>query len=178
MITITHEELKRICASIKPNTDVFVPYLNQYMQKYDITRPLRVAAFLAQLMHESGCLRYVREIASGKAYEGRADLGNNVEGDGVKFKGRGLLQITGKANYKIVSQALFGDTRLLINPDLLEVPEYAVASACWFWGAYKQLNDEADRGEFEIITRRINGGLNGYAERVKLYNKAKEIYCC
>ena len=173
---VTTEQLKRICPTAPKNVDVFTPYLNEYMAKYDITTPLRISAFLAQLAHESGCFRYVRELASGKAYEGRVDLGNTTQGDGVKFKGRGLIQITGRANYKNVSLALFNDLRLLSKPEILETPRYAVASACWFWGAYKKLNDEADKELFETITRRINGGLNGYPDRLAKYISAKVIY--
>lgn len=145
------------------------------MLQYEINTKLRIAAFIAQLAHESGCFRYVRELASGKAYEGRKDLGNTVEGDGVKFKGRGLIQITGKSNYKNASLALFNDLRLLSNPELLEVPEYAVKSACWFWSVWAKLNDEADKGDFKTITKRINGGLNGWGDRKSKYDIALQI---
>ena len=128
--------------------------------------------FLAQIGHESGQLRYVQEIASGEAYEGRTDLGNTEPGDGVKYKGRGLIQITGKTNYLLCSIAL--DLDLLNLPELLEQPKYAALSAGWFW-YNKNLNSLADLGMFKQITKRINGGYNGYADRYKLYQRAFEV---
>jgi putative chitinase len=148
----------------------YAPILAELMSKYEIDTPLRRNHFLAQLPHESGGFRYVREIASGSAYEGRRDLGNTVPGDGVKFKGRGLIQITGRANYTACSQALFGDNRLLDTPELLEEPYYAVESACWFWKK-SNLNALADRDDIVAVTRRINGGINGLEDRRRYYNK-------
>jgi putative chitinase len=111
-MTLTAAHLKAIIPGIKQSViETFLPHLNKYMPQYGIDNRLRVAAFIAQLIHESGGLRYVREIATGSAYEGRADLGNHYKGDGVKFKGRGLIQITGRSNYTAASHALFGDDR-------------------------------------------------------------------
>lgn len=142
------------------------------MEEFEIDTPLRQAAFLAQIAHESGSLKYVRELASGGAYEGRADLGNTEPGDGVLFKGRGLIQITGRANYRDCGQALGLD--LLDDPSALEQPENACRSAAWFWYSRK-LNDLADRGDFRTITKRINGGYNGYQDRLKYYERAKKV---
>ena len=128
--------------------------------------------FLAQIGHESGQLRYRKELASGEAYEGRKDLGNTKPGDGVRYKGRGLIQITGRNNYGLASLAL--GLPLLEKPELLEEDLNACRSAGWFW--YKSnLNALADMGKFETITRRINGGMNGYSDRYKLYQRAFEI---
>jgi putative chitinase len=152
---------------------LYLPLLNRHMPRYDINTPLRAAAFLAQLGHESGSLRYVREIASGEAYEGRRDLGNTAKGDGVKYRGRGLIQITGKSNYRSCGEALRVD---FINyPELLETPEYAVESACWFWG-WKGLNAPADAGDFLKITKTINGGYNGLTDRQEIYARAKKLF--
>ena len=105
-------------------------------------------------------------------YEGRADLGNTVAGDGSKYRGRGLIQITGRANYKACGEALALD---LINyPELLEKPQHACMSAAWFW-ASRGLNTLADAGQFDTITRRINGGQNGAADRQALYAKALKV---
>ncbi|WP_212590530.1 glycoside hydrolase family 19 protein [Williamwhitmania taraxaci] len=142
------------------------------MANFEISTPLRIRHFIAQLAHESGSFQYVREIASGNAYEGRKDLGNVNAGDGVKFKGRGLIQITGRANYEKCSLALFGDRRLLDNPELLELPDNAVKSAAWFWQSHG-LNALADKDDIRAITKRINGGYNGLVDRMAFYDIAK-----
>lgn len=153
---------------------IYWPYLKAAMEERDIDTPKRQAAFLAQLAHESGSLRYVLEIASGAAYEGRADLGNAEPGDGIRFKGRGLIQVTGRANYAACSLALFGDDRLLASPGILETPLEACRSATWFWKS-KKLNALADAGKFLTITRKINGGTNGLADRQAYWERAKEV---
>jgi putative chitinase len=128
---MTNEQLKAIMPqSTEANRQKFLPFLNQYMPEYGIT-PEREAAFIAQIGHESGQLRYVEELASGVAYEGRKDLGNTQPGDGKRFKGRGLIQITGRKNYQQISDAW--DVDFIANPALLTMPEYAVKSACWWY---------------------------------------------
>jgi putative chitinase len=141
------------------------------MERYEINTPRRQAAFLAQIAHESGSLRYVEEIASGEAYEGRADLGNTEPGDGKRFKGRGLIQITGRTNYKAVGDALGFD--FIKEPEKLELPGAASYSAAWFWDS-RNLNRHADIDGFQTITRKINGGLNGYDDRLKHWEIAKK----
>lgn len=153
--------------------DKWAAPLTVAMAAYEIGTPARQAAFLAQVGHESGGLRYSREVwgptPAQRKYEGRADLGNTQPGDGSRFRGRGLIQITGRANYRACSVALFGDPdRLLFAPEVLERPDFAALSAGWFWDAHN-LNQWADLGNFEILTRRINGGLNGYADRHARY---------
>jgi putative chitinase len=124
--------------------------------------------------HESGSLRYVREIASGAAYEGRADLGNTQPGDGRRYKGRGLIQITGRANYAACSQALYGDDRLIRTPEILEQTEPACESAAWYWWS-RGLNELADTGAFRAITKAVNGGFNGYDDRLAYYQRAAAV---
>jgi putative chitinase len=145
------------------------------MALWDISSPARQAAFLAQIGHESGRLVYVRELwgptAAQAGYEGRADLGNTEAGDGKRFMGRGLIQITGRTNYQKVSDALGID--FVSSPELLQEPSNAALSAAWFWNAHG-LNALADAGDFETITRRINGGLNGYADRQALLELATD----
>ena len=153
-------------------TTLFLVPLNAAMAEFGIDTPLRQAAFLAQVGHESGQLRYVRELASGAAYEGRADLGNVLAGDGVRFKGRGLLQVTGRANYAACGVALGLD--LLAAPQLLEQAVAACRSAGWFWQS-RGLNRLADAGDQERVTRRINGGVNGLTERLALYQTARKV---
>ncbi|MGX9697009.1 glycoside hydrolase family 19 protein [Janthinobacterium lividum] len=151
---------------------LFLAPLNAAMAEFSIDTPQRRASFLAQVGHESGQLRYVRELASGAAYEGRADLGNVIAGDGVRFKGRGLLQVTGRANYAACGVAL--DLDLLAAPQLLEQTTAACRSAGWFWQS-RGLNRLADAGDQERVTRRINGGVNGLAERLALYAAARKV---
>ena len=171
-MTITIKQLQMIYREADPKRVVrFLGPLNDTMSEFDINTAQRMRMFLAQIGHESGQLRYVKELASGTAYEGRKDLGNTLPGDGVRYKGRGLIQITGKNNYGLVSLAL--GLPLLEKPELLEEDVNACRSAGWFW--YKsKLNALADMGKFQDITKRINGGMNGYADRYKLYQRAFE----
>lgn len=143
------------------------------MQSRSISTSLRQAHFLAQVGHESGELRYAEEIASGAAYEGRADLGNTQPGDGPRFKGRGLIQLTGRANYQTYGQAIGKD--LVNNAQWTQVatdPNLAVDVACWYWQTHN-LNQDADQDDITTITRRINGGLNGLDDRQRLLTRAK-----
>ncbi|PMU84627.1 MULTISPECIES: glycoside hydrolase family 19 protein [unclassified Pseudomonas] len=173
---ITEQQLLQILPNAGRQAGVFVPVLNTAMNRYGIVGTARAAAFIAQVGHESGQLRYVREIwgptAQQAGYEGRADLGNTVKGDGSKYRGRGLIQITGRTNYAACGEALGLD--LLSKPELLELPQHAAMSAAWFW-SMKGLNTLADQGQFMKITRRINGGLTGQTDRQALYDKALEV---
>lgn len=129
---VTNEFLKAVMPnSTEDNRLKYVDYFNMYMPKFGIISDDQIASFIANVGHESCQLLYAKEIASGKAYEGREDLGNIYGGDGVKFKGRGLIQITGRANYEAISKDLGED--FVKNPELLETPKYAVMSACWFF---------------------------------------------
>lgn len=167
---ITGTQLQSIMPFAKARIPSFVAPLNGAMHEFHINSPIRQAAFIAQIAHESGELRYVEEIASGSAYEGRKDLGNTQPGDGMKYKGRGLIQITGRNNYLECGKALGVD--LVTQPELLETNDLACRSAAWFWASHG-LNDLADKGDFERITKRINGGLNGYQERLAYHARAK-----
>ncbi|WP_018991312.1 glycoside hydrolase family 19 protein [Aromatoleum toluclasticum] len=154
----------------------FAPHLNQAMWEAGIVTPERIRAFLAQIGHESARLIHVREIwgptPAQRRYEGRADLGNTEPGDGRRFMGRGLIQITGRANYRDAAEALGED--FLAYPALLETPKWASLSAGWFWSS-RGLNALADEGEFDGITRRINGGQTGRADRIALHQAAQEV---
>lgn len=173
---ITEQQLLQILPNAGRKAGVFVPVLNTAMSKYGIVTVQRIATFIAQVGHESGQLRYVREIwgptAQQAGYEGRADLGNTVRGDGSKYRGRGLIQITGRANYAACGEALALD--LINHPELLEQPQHASMSAAWFWST-KGLNTLADKGEFLKITLRINGGVNGLEDRQRLYAQAQKV---
>ncbi|NNA84228.1 glycoside hydrolase family 19 protein [Pseudomonas fragi] len=177
---ISKQQLLRIFPNAGQSAGVFVPVLNTAMVRYQIVGTLRQAAFIAQVGHESGQFRYVRELG-GEQYLSKYDtgslakrLGNTPEadGDGQKYCGRGLIQITGRANYLECGEALGLD--LIKQPELLEVPQYACMSAAWFW-ATKGLNTLADAGQFDKITQRINGGQNGVADRQALYVRSLKV---
>lgn len=140
------------------------------LNSYEINTRLRIAHFLGQTCHESAGFRTTEEFASGENYEGRADLGNTTPGDGVRYKGRGLLQLTGRANYKT-----FGDllgVELEGNPELAAEPILSLKIACEFWKK-KNLNRFCDADDVVELTRRINGGKNGLDERRAFTAKAK-----
>jgi len=209
MITPTALALIMQCPA--PRAQLWTPHLNATMERFDITTPARVAAFLAQVGHESGRLQYVREIWNPKQvpqqahYSQRAGLGNTKpeaiaiakkhgSNTGEFWRGRGLMQITGYNNYLFCGKALGLD--LLNNPELLEMPEHAAACAGWFWvegaglnlslraldilkkyhlGAGVNLNTLADLADFEAITYCINGGTNGWVDRLALFERAKTV---
>ncbi|WPO82549.1 glycoside hydrolase family 19 protein [Chryseobacterium sp. JJR-5R] len=186
---LTLGQLKEATCSKSTYASKFLPYVIDTCDKFSINTPSRMLNFLAQVGHESGGLFYTEELASGSAYEGRADLGNTQKGDGIKFKGRGLIQITGRANYKAVSAAL--GTDFILNLTLLGGKNVtkcsdvqlknAAASAGWFWNNRK-LNALADQIDiiksidagnnlvvFKKITKVINGGYNGLLDRLNRY---------
>lgn len=169
---ITADQLHEILPYAGARVAQFLDPLNAAMTEFGISTPGRIAAFLGQVGHESGSLAYVREIANGQGYEGRRDLGNTHPGDGPRYRGRGLLQVTGRANYDKCGQALGLD--LLARPELLEQPVNAARSAAWFWQAHG-LNELADVGDIHQITQVVNGGHNGEAERLAIYRKALEV---
>ena len=167
------EQLGKIMPTlIEPKLSEYYTHLRTAMEEHKINTTARMAAFLAQLAHESADLKYMEEISTGEKYEGRKDLGNIYPGDGKRFKGRGPIQLTGRNNYKT-----FGD---LLGVDLLNLPELAASSeygfkiAATYWTSRK-LNAVADIGDFKEITRRINGGYNGLSDRVRRHELAKQI---
>ena len=148
--------------------------LEQTMEARGITTALRRAHFLGQLAHESGSLRFSEEIASGEAYEGRLDLGNTQPGDGKRFKGRGLIQLTGRANYTRYSEATGFD--YLSQPQLLaKDPSAAADVAGWFWNEHG-LNARADADDVTTISKTINGGYNGLDDRVAALRRARCLF--
>ena len=167
---LTEQTLRKMLPAAGARLDAHLPYIVPAMIKGDIKTPDRIAAFLAQLAHESGEYRYMAEIwgptEAQLGYEGRADLGNVQPGDGRKFAGHGPIQITGRSNHRACGWYLGID--LERDPLLLTEPRYGTASAVWFWtiGNKKiDLNLLADRGWFRAITRVINGGTTGLSDR-------------
>lgn len=183
-MTVTQQLLETIMPNARSQAGVFISALNTAMLRFSINTPKRAAAFLAQVGHESGQLHYVRELGSDQ-YLSKYDIGTlaarlgntpALDGDGQKYRGRGLIQITGRDNYLQCSLGLFGDDRLVFVPQLLEQPQWAAESAAWFW-QQNGLNELADRDQFNSITRRINGGLNGLQDRLQLWARARAVLC-
>lgn len=145
--------------------------------QYGIESALEKAHFLAQVAHESDQFRASEEYASGKAYEGRKDLGNTQTGDGVRFKGRGLIQITGRANYAAYSKWKYGDDRAVRDPKLLAALPDAVDAAAWYWTvARPKLKALALADNLVGVTKAINGGTNGLGDRRAKLAKAKKLF--
>lgn len=197
---ITLEQFKE-CLSKCKTPEVWHPLIEEELPKFGITNNERLAAFLAQTGHESAEYnsleenlnysrdallrvfpsrfgednvdRYARkpQLIANRVYSNRMGNGNESSEDGWKYKGRGLIQCTGKNNYKACSLRIFGDERLLDTPELLVEPQYALLSALWFWDA----NDLNSALDFVTLTKRINGGTNGLAHRRELYNKALSV---
>lgn len=173
MIQLTYEQLRAIMPNARPmRASCFLAPINATLVEFGIDTAKRAAAFLAQIAHESGQLVYTKELASGAAYEGRHDLGNTQPGDGVRFKGRGLIQVTGRANMVKLAADLKIDC--VNHPELLEEPSGASRSAGWFWRS-KNLSQFADSDDFVKLTERINGGHNGLAERQAFWATAKRV---
>lgn len=190
---ITLQQLNSIMPNARSKAGIFLPALNAAMAEFDISTPARKAAFLSQVGHESGQLLYVRELWGptvaqlryerdfSAAWPPKArtdrnqlpfDLGNAVAGDGSRYRGRGLIQITGRTNYAACSKALGLD--LLAQPALLEQTINACRSAGWFWQS-RGLNPLADAGDQVAVTRRINGGTNGLTDRLALFAVAQRV---
>lgn len=168
-------DLERIFTQARArDLDELAPWIAATMAGHGIDTPLRQCHFLAQIGHESGELRYREEIASGAAYEGRPDLGNTQKGDGVRFKGRGLIQLTGRANVEHYARDS-GRADLIDHPERIAAePELCCDVAGWYWMRH-DLNRWADRDDVVKVTRLINGGANGLADRRRLLAHAKAV---
>lgn len=140
------------------------------LESYQIDTRLRIAHFMGQVTHECAGFRTTEEFASGAAYEGRLDLGNTQPGDGKRYKGRGLLQLTGRANYRDIGAKLGLD--LEGQPLLAGEPLTSLRIACEYWKA-RTINDPADDDDLITVTRRVNGGTNGLEDRRTFLRRAK-----
>ena len=172
---ITIDQLTHIMRGAKTaNLETHTPLINSCMKKYEINTMLRKQHFLAQVGHESASLRYMHEIDSGQAYEGRTDLGNTQPGDGRKFRGHGPIQLTGRYNHTAFFEYL-GRPELIETPEILETDlELAWLASGWFWMS-KNLNTYADQDNVKRITKIINGGYNGLEDRKAYLARAKEV---
>ncbi|MDO5648377.1 peptidoglycan-binding protein, partial [Paracoccus sp. (in: a-proteobacteria)] len=179
-MTITPELLRRIApvpatsakaARQRRITDAIAPHLSRLLPMASIVGPFRLVHFLAQAAHETDNFTTLEEYASGEAYEGRANLGNNQPGDGRRFKGRGIFQTTGRHNYAETGRELGVD--LIADPAQLLDPELAVRSAIFYWNS-RRMSSLADANDVEMVTRRINGGVNGLDHRKALTRTAAQ----
>lgn len=179
-MAITLEQLKKIIGTNKYPDDkvkLITDSLNDTFNRYEINTPMRMAHFLAQVLHESSAFKYTAEIWGNTPaqlkYDTRVDLGNTPEadGDGYKYRGRGWIQLTGKANYQSASTEFGQD--FINNPDLLQNYPYAAMTAGWFWKS-KGLNAFADKDDIMSITKKVNGGFNGLDDRKMWLIKAEE----
>ncbi|MEN5278718.1 peptidoglycan-binding protein [Brucella sp. TWI432] len=156
----------------------FGPLLPEFLELFEVTTPLRIAHFLAQVAHESDGFCTLREYASGAAYEGRLDLGNTKTGDGRRYRGRALIQLTGRAharNFTVwIRRFLPTATDFEANPDLLETWPWAAWATFFFWST-NNLNALADHDDLLAVTKRVNGGTNGLNDRAAYLKKAKTI---
>lgn len=222
---LTREIMLQLFPKSAQFVDIYLPFLNAAIDRYQIDTPRRQAAFLSQVGHESAGFtllveslnysadglamtwgrRFAEKDSAGKyilvkdgsrlrrmpnsaaqslhrkpeaianrVYSDRLGNGSELSGEGWLYRGRGLIQVTGKSNYQQCSLALFSDERLLMTPQLLEEWQWAVESAGWYW-ASRGLNVLADGDDFERVTEAINGGLNGHAQRLQVYQEALSL---
>jgi putative chitinase len=202
---ITEAEFNAVVPDVNWNyAKPYVPLFTDIVDKYEINTPLRKAHFLAQITHESGGFKYTKENLnySGKAlysvfrkyfptldsttnyarkpekiankvYANRMGNGNESSGEGWKYRGRGVIQLTGKSNYEAFSKTANQD--FVTNPDLVATPEWALASACWFW-KQRKINQYADADDIHMVTKRINGGFNGLEHRQHYLDEYKKLF--
>lgn len=199
-MSITVDILKQLAPGSKKSNYKYLPglslWMNKWFPEFDIDTKGEYCHILAQLAHESDSFNAMEEYASGQAYEGRVDLGNTLKGDGIKFKGRGPLQVTGRKNYSLMGVKAGNPRKFIIDPSLLATPEWGVWTACIFWTEngllpisnmedtaripYKRRVNDTQKeilmlSPIEYISRKVNGGINGLDERIKFYERAKSI---
>jgi putative chitinase len=170
---VTPDELAQIVPGM-PAAKIaeYVAPLNAAMERGGIDNPVRQAAFIAQLAVESDSFRTFEEYASGRAYEGRADLGNTQDGDGERYKGRGAIQITGRHNYESLSQ--FTGVDFVAHPELVEAPENAFTTAVWYWQS-RNLNQVADSAGIVRVSELVNGGHHALERRVADFQRGLDV---
>ena len=175
---MTTDEWKQVLLKVEPKgKDWILLGLADQMEKlaseFDISTPLRQQHFIAQCAHESDHFKTTREYASGQAYEGRKDLGNTTKGDGQRFRGRGLIQLTGRANYTAAAKA--AGEPYVDKPELVEVFPAAAIVSGWFW-AVNKCNAAADRDDARACCKIVNGGYNGLQSRLAALDDCKKAF--
>lgn len=173
---ITETQIRRVMPNAQnERVKEFVKSFNEWCDTFGITTPIRVAMYVAQVAHETGELKWLEEIASGKQYEGRKDLGNTQPGDGVRFKGRGYLQCTGRRNYQSYKDSGYCVGDLMAHPEWLSKQPGCQKASMWFWKK-NNLNRWADADDAVGLSKRINGGTNGMAQRLYYTRVAKKVF--
>lgn len=179
---VTKTQLLLIAPGAAPRIGKYINYINGYADTFHIDTPLRMCHYLAQVLHESAEFLYTVEQGPTRYFDkydtGRlaARLGNTPQkdGDGYKYRGRGLIQITGRANYSAYQSSKYCKGDIMTHPELLEKPLGAVKSSMWFWHTHN-LNAYADSDDITKITKIINGGTNGLDSRKAYLEKAKSV---
>lgn len=184
-IYVTPDQMLKIIGSTRDGDRVkaMMPGINVTLERFKINTPLRMSHFFGQILHESGGFRWLREIWGPTDAQSRYEppsrlaqnLGNTQRGDGKLYMGRGVIQLTGRSNYAQFSKAMGVD--FLSNPDLVASPQYAVTAAGWFWET-RNINKAADQDDLLKVTRLVNGGKNGLADREKYLKRAKQVLGC
>ena len=178
---VTKEQMEAIMPKAGERIDTYLPYINAYADAFNINTPIRMANFLAQVAHETAELVHIREIGNAyycHKYEvGKLAkmLGNTQKGDGYRYKGRGFLHLTGRANYQSYTNSKYCKGDVVKEPNLLEQPIGAVKSGMWFW-LTRGLNAVSDKNDIEAVTKKINGGTNGLASRTKYWKRALKAF--
>lgn len=178
---ITRQQLIEITES-SIRTDMYLHYINMWLDVFHINTPLRVSYFMGQVLHETIGLRRMREVGDEKycsKYEkGKLAkmLGNTQKGDGYKYKGRGFLMLTGRANYKTYQNSSYCKGDIMTSPELLESANGAMKSGAWYWWKHG-LNTIADKDDILAVTKKVNGGTNGLEERKSWTEKCKKVLC-
>ena len=173
---ITEQQIRRIMPkAMDERVKEFVKSFNDYSEQFGINTPLRLSHYIAQVAHETGELKWLEEIASGQQYEGRKDLGNTQQGDGKLFKGRGYLQTTGRANYQAYKNSGYCVGDLMAHPEWLAKQPGCQKASMFFWKK-NGLNKYADADDCRGVTKKINGGYNGYSQRAYYTRVAKKVF--
>lgn len=172
---ITEQQIRQMLPAAGARLDPHLPYISAALAWGNIVTPADVCAFFAHLAHESGEYRYMREIHDGSDYEGRLDLGNTEPGDGRRYPGRGPIQVTGRAAARAAGQALGIDFEE--HPEKMELPEWGTKVAVWFWTRYKPVLQPAAKAEwFHVTQRLVNGGENGWDDRLQYYHRNRLLF--
>lgn len=172
---VTESQLNQIGWSSAYISKSMLNDLNSCLERYHITTRSRLCHFISQCSHESGAGKWTTELASGKAYEGRADLGNIYPGDGPKFKGAGYIQLTGRYNYTKFANEI-GDPEI-VNQGCTYVAAHYPWTSAGFWWDNNKMNALCDTNPtVEAVTRRVNGGTNGLADRQMYYNRCIKVF--